>query len=60
MIRYKSSVEKIDKKDNKLIVNAGGKKYSFDKVICTLPSTFFVKITRVLNIFFLTPPTKKV
>ena len=48
-IKYKSSVEKIDKKGKELIINSNGKIYSFDKVICTLPSPLFVKITKNLK-----------
>ncbi len=48
-IKYKSSVEKIDKKGKELIINSNGKIYSFDKVICTLSSPLFVKITKNLK-----------
>ena len=48
-IKYKSSVEKIDKKGKELIINSNGKIYSFDKVICTLPSPLFARITKNLK-----------
>ncbi len=48
-IKYKSSVEKIDKKGKELIINSNGKIYSFDKVICTISSPLFAKITKNLK-----------
>lgn len=46
---FKSSVESIQKKGKKIEVLVNSKKYIFDKVICTLPSGPFLKITKGLS-----------
>lgn len=44
-IYYKTIVEKIYKKESKVIVKTGKDSLAFDKVVVTLPSPLFVKIT---------------
>jgi len=48
-IYYKKKVESISEKEGKILLKVSGKIYSFDKVICTLPSHPFVKITKGLQ-----------
>lgn len=43
---FKSTVSKISKHGEIVELTVNGKKYLFDKVICTLPSNIFVKITK--------------
>lgn len=47
-IFYKTSVEKIYKNNNKIIVETPKDNFAFHRVICTLPSPIFVKITQGL------------
>lgn len=47
---YKTTVEKISRtKNNKLAISVKGKNLEFDKVICTLASPLFAKITEGLG-----------
>lgn len=45
---YGASVEEVSKKANKIIIKIGGKKYKFNKVICTLPTPVYLNITKGL------------
>ncbi len=45
---YNSPVESIIKKGSIFYISSKGKKYQFDKVICTLPTHHFQKITKGL------------
>jgi len=45
---YSTSVNSLSRKDNILEIEADGQIYQFDKVICTLPSFLFVKVTKGL------------
>ncbi len=47
-ILYKTIAEKIYKKGNKIVVKTAKEKYEFDKVICTLPTPLFTKVTEGL------------
>jgi len=47
-IKYKSLVEAIYREDSNIILAVNHKKYEFDKVVSTLPSYPFTKITRGL------------
>lgn len=44
-----TKVEEISKINNKIIVNTPKKQYKFDKVICTLPASTFIKMTKGLQ-----------
>lgn len=46
--RYKTVVEKIVRNNKKLQVSINSEIYEFDKLICTLPSPLFTKITKGL------------
>jgi len=46
--RYKTVVEKIVKSNKKLQVSINSEIYEFDKLICTLPTPLFMKITKGL------------
>lgn len=48
-IIYNTKVEEISKIDNKIIVNTAKRQYKFDKVICTLPASTFIKMTKGLQ-----------
>lgn len=48
VLLYNEEVHKITKSKNKIVVFAGEDKYEFDKVICTLPFSFFSKVTKGL------------
>ena len=45
---YSSKVESIEKAGDKLDVTVESKNFEFDKIICTLPSPLFIKITKGL------------
>ena len=45
---YKTPVESLNKVGNVFKVEAGKHEYQFDKIICTLPSPLFLKITKGL------------
>lgn len=47
-ILYKNSVESVIKRGNMYELKSKGKTYQFDKVICTLPTHQFIKITKDL------------
>ena len=47
-ILYGTKVEKVYKRDKNIVVKTDKFKLEFDKVICTLPSPLFVKITEEL------------
>jgi protoporphyrinogen oxidase len=44
-----TKVEKISRINNKIVINTSKKQYKFDKVICTLPASSFLKITKGLQ-----------
>lgn len=48
-IYYETIVSKIYRKNRKICVEVNGKTLEFDKVICTLPTPFFLKVTRGLS-----------
>lgn len=47
-IYYSTSVNSLNRKNNILEIEANGRIYKFDRVICTLPSFLFVKVTKDL------------
>jgi len=47
-VLYKTPVESLSKDGNKFRVETGKHEYLFDKVICTLPSSLFLKIAKGL------------
>lgn len=48
-IYYETVVSKIYRKNRKICVEANGKTLEFDKVICTLPTPFFLKVTKGIS-----------
>jgi protoporphyrinogen oxidase len=46
---YQSPVETISRRNKKIILKVGGKPRAFDRVICTLPTPFFIKIAKGLS-----------
>lgn len=48
-IYYETVVSKIYHKNRKICVEVNGKTLEFDKVICTLPTPFFLKVTKGLS-----------
>jgi protoporphyrinogen oxidase len=47
-IYYKTTVDSVSKHSYKFILKTNGKAFEFDKIICTLPSHLFVRITKDL------------
>lgn len=47
-IKYGARVEKIEKRGKKVCLTVGGEGHNFNKVICTLPTPLFLKITKGL------------
>lgn len=45
LIRYKSKVLNIKKEDSKFILRLVDGVYTFDKIVCTLPASYFANIT---------------